>query len=149
MTAEEKDNSSVTFSADTKKEEANGNVAASMEEGIPTAKSNGSSLIQRQTSSRLSAISRKYDVDGDGKLDEAEQAMRDMDKEGRGFLTNDKVYSIFQQQLRMQKQLLLAKRLLIFFAMMLIILAVANIGVAFAAARYVRETLRLQFRFVL
>jgi hypothetical protein len=98
------------------------------------------SLFQRQTSSRLSAVSKKYDVNGDGKLDEAEQAMRDLDKEGRGFLTNDKVYSIFQQQLRLQKQLLLAKRLVIFFAILLVILAVANIGVAFAAARLSKDT---------
>lgn len=83
---------------------------------------------------------KKFNVNGDGKLDEAEQAMRDLDKEGRGFLTNDKVYSIFQQQLRMQKQLFLAKRLAIFFAILLVILAVANIGVAFAAARLSKDT---------
>jgi hypothetical protein len=84
----------------------------------------------------LSAVSKQYDVDGDGKLDKVEQAMRNLDTEGRGYLTNDiKVLTVFQQQLRMQKQLLLAKRLVIFFAMVLVILAIANIGVAFAAAR--------------
>jgi hypothetical protein len=86
--------------------------------------------------SALSAVSKQYDVDGDGKLDKVEQAMRNLDTEGRGYLTNDiKVLTVFQQQLRMQKQLLLAKRLVIFFAMLLVILAIANIGVAFAAAR--------------
>jgi hypothetical protein len=42
----------------------------------------------------LSEVGKMYDVDGDGKLDEAEQAMRDMDKTGRGYLTNDKVYEL-------------------------------------------------------
>lgn len=42
----------------------------------------------------LSDVGKMYDIDGDGKLDEAEQAMRDMDKTGRGYLTNDKVYEL-------------------------------------------------------
>lgn len=42
----------------------------------------------------LSSVGEMYDIDGDGKLDEAEQAMRDLDKTGRGYLTNDKVYEL-------------------------------------------------------
>lgn len=44
--------------------------------------------------STLSDIGKMYDVDGDGVLDEAEQAMRDLDKTGRGHLTNEKVYEL-------------------------------------------------------
>jgi Ca2+-binding EF-hand superfamily protein len=44
--------------------------------------------------SRLSDVGKLYDVNGDGKLDEAEQAMRDMDETGRGYLTNEKVYEL-------------------------------------------------------
>lgn len=108
---------------------------ASIEEGVvPSPK------LDNGVSQRLSAVSKKYDIDGDGKLDETEQAMRDMDKEGLGYLTNDKVYSIFQQQIKMQKQLLIAKRLLIFFAVFLVLLAIANIAVAFTAARLSKDT---------
>lgn len=135
MALEEND-SSVQFSPDTKEESI---PPASIEEGIPQSK-NGSNLVQRQASRALSAVSKKYDVDGDGKLSEAEQAMRNLDTEGRGYLTNDKVLSVFQEQLRMQKQLLLAKRLLILFSVLLVILAVANIAVAFIAARLAKDT---------
>jgi hypothetical protein len=44
------------------------------------------------TSKGLSVTSMMYDVDDDGKLDEDEQAMRDMDTDNRGYLTNEKVY---------------------------------------------------------
>lgn len=58
----------------------------------------GSSFAHRQEStgdeSRLSEVGRLYDVDGDGKLDEAEQAMRDLDVTGRGYLSNSKVYEL-------------------------------------------------------
>ena len=37
------------------------------------------------------AISKMYDLDGDGELDEAEQIMRDCDMAGRGHLSNDEI----------------------------------------------------------
>lgn len=101
----------------------------SVAEGVPAdSSSNGSANRERA----LSKVSKMYDIDGDGQLDEAEKAMRDMDTEGVGHLSNAKVYQIFQQQLAMQKQLLFAKRVIIFFAAFLVLLAVANIGIAFA-----------------
>jgi hypothetical protein len=125
-------------------QESNGASMASVEEGVPAesieSNSNARSTMRQQLSSRLSAISKKYDVDGDGKLDAAEQAMRDMDSQNLGYLTNDKVYTIFQEQLRMQKQLLMAKRIIIFCAVLLIILAAANVGVSFAAANLAKDT---------
>lgn len=108
----------------------------SVEEGIPAAPSSRKAVTNRS----LSKVSRMYDVDGDGKLDAAEQAMRDMDSQNLGYLPNDKVYTIFQEQLRMQKQLLLAKRIIIFCAVFLIILAAANVGVSFAAANLAKDT---------
>lgn len=50
-----------------------------------------------QASMALSSVGKMYDIDGDGKLDEAEQAMRDLDKTGRGYLTNDKVYELMME----------------------------------------------------
>lgn len=121
--------------------EENSSSMNAVEEGIPQGNgTNGTSEVKKQLSSRLSLVSKAYDVDGDGKLDEAEKAMRDMDKDGLGHLSNKQVYSVFQEQLRMQKQLLLAKRVIIFCAVLLVILAVANIGVAFAAAAFAKDT---------
>ncbi len=54
---------------------------------------------------RLSMISKMYDIDGDGKLDKAELAMRNMDTSSRGYLTNDKVYELMQQNFQMQRDL--------------------------------------------
>lgn len=50
------------------------------------------------------------------------------------------VYAVFQEQLQMQKQLLMAKRIIIFCAVLLIILAAANVGVSFAAANLAKDT---------
>jgi hypothetical protein len=58
--------------------------ATNIEEGIPAtsnAETKGAStVVKHQLSSRLSFVSKKYDVEhGDGKLDAAARAMRDMD----------------------------------------------------------------------
>lgn len=121
-------------------DEENGASMTAVEEGIPAANDTNKTSSVKQRSPLLSVISKQYDVDGDGKLNEAEQAMRDMDKENLGHLTNDKVYTVFQEQLRMQKQLLMAKRIIIFCAVLLIILAAANVGVSFAAANLAKDT---------
>ena len=61
---------------------------------------------------KLSTVSKMYDIDGNGELDAAELAMRTMDKSGRGYLTNDKVYKMIQEQLETQKQLFQVKRIM-------------------------------------
>ena len=61
---------------------------------------------------RLSVVSRKYDLDGDGVLDEAEQAMRNLDKSGRGFLKSEEVYDMMNQHLKMQKDMFKMKKVL-------------------------------------
>ena len=59
---------------------------------------------------QLSMISRKYDIDGDGQLDEAELAMRNMDKSGRGHLTNEQVHSIMLNHMDTQRELFKVKK---------------------------------------
>ena len=61
---------------------------------------------------RLSVVSRKYDLDGDGVLDDAEQAMRNLDKSGRGFLKSEEVYDMMNQHLKMQKDMFKMKKVL-------------------------------------
>lgn len=140
MTDDNKD-SSVTFSSEASNKEqqdANENATVvAMEAGVEQSNHNRPTF---NASSRLSFISKAYDIRHEGKLDETEQKMRAMDREGRGYLTNQQVYDILQDQSRTQKALLTAKRLLIFFAVLLCILAAANIGIAFAAARLAKDT---------
>jgi len=45
----------------------------------------------------MSRVSQMYDINGDGELDEAERAMRDLDTTGRGHLTNEKVYELMNE----------------------------------------------------
>ena len=60
---------------------------------------------------RLSAVSKRYDVDGKGYLDNVEQKMRKMDTAGKGHLDNSAIYSIFQELDNSQKKLLGNKRI--------------------------------------
>ena len=61
---------------------------------------------------RLSVVSKMYDIDGDGKLDEAEQAMRNLDKSNRGFLKNAEIYSMMNDHLKMQKDMFKMKKVM-------------------------------------
>lgn len=61
---------------------------------------------------RLSTFSKKYDVKGDGVLDAAEKAMRNMDDSHRGYLTNEKVYMMMQEHLETQNQLFRVRRIM-------------------------------------
>ena len=90
-------------------------VEEGMEEGIvdeAAVPENGASPAS-VSNKRLSAISKKYDIDGDGVLDEAEMRMRMMDGTGRGFLTNDKVYELMQEQIADQKKMFRQKRIIL------------------------------------
>eukprot|EP00584_Thalassiosira_punctigera_P017374 CAMPEP_0172548262 /NCGR_PEP_ID=MMETSP1067-20121228/17600_1 /TAXON_ID=265564 ORGANISM="Thalassiosira punctigera, Strain Tpunct2005C2" /NCGR_SAMPLE_ID=MMETSP1067 /ASSEMBLY_ACC=CAM_ASM_000444 /LENGTH=530 /DNA_ID=CAMNT_0013335461 /DNA_START=44 /DNA_END=1636 /DNA_ORIENTATION=+ len=86
------------------------------------------------TRSRLTTISRAYDLDGDGVLDEAEQAMRDRDVAGRGFLTNDEIYDIVQEQLHAKKNAGYLKKLVAGLICFVVLLAMSNLGTSLAAA---------------
>jgi Ca2+-binding EF-hand superfamily protein len=52
---------------------------------------------EMQNHNRLSRVSKMYDINGDGVLDEAERAMRELDETGRGYLTNEKVYELMSE----------------------------------------------------
>lgn len=107
--------------------------SATMEEGIAVAPGERPPLPPR-----LSTVSKMYDVNGDGELDEAELAskwlrlichvlllfvlvfqntndnsVRNMDQTGRGYLTNDKVYTLMQEQLKMQRSMFQMKKAII------------------------------------
>ena len=90
--------------------------------------------------SKLSVTSKKFDVDGDGKLDEAEQALRDMDTENRGYLTNDKVYKVMVEQMKLQQEVFSLKRLSMVFLVVMVFLSLATLATSFAAATLAKDT---------
>jgi hypothetical protein len=51
----------------------------------------------RQRDNTMSRLSALYDVNGDGVLNEAERALKNMDTSGRGYLTNEKVYGLMEE----------------------------------------------------
>lgn len=89
---------------------------------------------------RLSMVSRQYDVDGDGVLDEAEQAMRNLDKSGRGFLKTDEVYSMMNDHLKMQKDMFKMKKVISGLVAFTVLLAISNLGTSLAAAWLSKDT---------
>lgn len=105
------------------------------EESPPNNKHAGS-----RTDRKLSTVSRMYDIRGDGELDEAELAMRHMDTSGRGYLTNDKVYELMQDHVHTQRKLFQFKKIIIILAVLVVILALSNLGTSFAAAILSKDT---------
>ena len=95
---------------------------------------------RRGLTSMLSVVSRRYDVDGDGMLDEAEQTMRDMDTDDKGYLTNDKVYKIMVEQMKLQQEVFSLKRLSLVFLVIMVFLSLATLGSSFAAATLAKDT---------
>jgi hypothetical protein len=93
-----------------------------------------------KTSSRLTKVSNMYDLDGDGILDETEQAMRDRDLSGRGFLTNQEIYKIVQEQLDQKDDVKMYKRMTIGLVGFVFLLALSNFGTSFATAMLSKET---------
>ena len=103
-------------------------------ESLPIPEKQSSSFAMKKRKKRLTTISRKYDLDGDGILDDAEQAMRDRDVANRGFLTNDEIYTIVQEQLRAKKSAGHMKKLIAGLICFVVLLAVSNLGTSLAAA---------------
>ena len=68
-----------------------------------------------------------------GYLDENEQKLREMDTSNRGFLTNDKVYALLEEQVKLQKTLVTQRKLLVGLCAFAVILALANMGTAVSA----------------
>ena len=118
-------------SADTFNEKA-------LEEGVvPPASSNG--LVNRGGQTRSSIVSKQYDLDGDGKLDDIEKVMRTMDESNRGHLKNEKVYKILQEQLQAKQDLFNMKRFVMALTAFTVILVISNLGTAWAAATLAKD----------
>jgi hypothetical protein len=93
-----------------------------------------------QQKNMLSRVSAMYDINGDGELDEAERAMRNLDDTGRGYLTNEKVYQLMNDHLKIQKDLFRFKKVVIGLAVFVVLLTLSNLGTSFAAAYLAKDT---------
>ncbi|KAL3826637.1 hypothetical protein ACHAXA_009078 [Cyclostephanos tholiformis] len=95
---------------------------------------------ETMTVRRLSFFSKQFDVNGDGVLDDAEMAMRNMATSGRGYLTNEQVYKMMQEQIKTHKQLFRTRRIMFVLLTLVFILALSNLGTSFAAASLAKDT---------
>jgi hypothetical protein len=59
--------------------------------------------------------------------------MREMDGENRGYLTNDRVYKIMQEQMKLQQDVFGLKRMSLVLLFVILLLSLATLGTSFAA----------------
>jgi hypothetical protein len=117
-----------------------------------------SPLVSSRTSDQhhrqLSTISKKFDMDGKGYLDDTEQALRRLDSQNIGHLDVHKVYDLMKGlqtaqhsnaelmetlQKESRRNGSLRRGIIALFAFTLL-LTLANIGTSFAAARLAKDT---------
>eukprot|EP00579_Thalassiosira_antarctica_P009342 CAMPEP_0201912458 /NCGR_PEP_ID=MMETSP0903-20130614/3123_1 /ASSEMBLY_ACC=CAM_ASM_000552 /TAXON_ID=420261 /ORGANISM="Thalassiosira antarctica, Strain CCMP982" /LENGTH=627 /DNA_ID=CAMNT_0048447423 /DNA_START=30 /DNA_END=1910 /DNA_ORIENTATION=+ len=98
-----------------------------------------SSTPSNKKAPKLAAISKMYDLDGDGELDEAEQIIRDCDVTGRGHLSNDEIKTIVKTHLSAEEDVHLYKRVARGLVCLVAILALSNFGSSWASAILAKE----------
>ena len=69
-----------------------------------------SELRQCKERASLSQSAKAWDLDGDGELDDAELALREMDASHRGTLTKDQMYKLMSDNLQTQRELFKVKK---------------------------------------
>lgn len=89
----------------------------------------------------LSKSSRAWDLDGDGQLDDAELALKAMDKERTGDLSKEQLYGLMTDNLNTQRELFKMKKVVMALAGITCILALSNLGTSFAAAILSKDTM--------
>ena len=89
---------------------------------------------------RLSVISKQYDMGGKGFLNETEQQLRNLDTSNRGHLSNEEVYELMQQHIDGQRKLFQMKKLLAGVTVFAVLLALTTLATSFAAATLAKDT---------
>jgi len=88
----------------------------------------------------LSVVSKQYDHNSKGYLDETEQRMRELDRSGKGHLSNAVVYDLMKDSMEVQKKMVTQRWLLIGLTCFSVILALSNMATGFAAASLAKDT---------
>jgi hypothetical protein len=91
-------------------------------------------------SHQLSTVSRNYDLGNKGFLTDTEQQMRGMDSDNVGHLDNAKVSAIVAETLLLRDKNNRMKMWIGILGVFVIILALSNLGTAFAAAWLAKDT---------
>ncbi len=91
-----------------------------VEAAVPAATTSGdtdlrlrSSLTAAKANPSLSKSAKAWDLDGDGQLDEAELALKNMDSGGKGQLTKDDMYKLMNDNLNTKRDLFKMKKFVI------------------------------------
>ena len=79
--------------------------------GVEEATPVGKSAAARSAS--LSASAKQWDLDGDGELDDAEMALRNLDKSHKGTLSKEQMYELMTANLQTQRELFKVKKVVI------------------------------------
>lgn len=82
----------------------------------------------------------QFDLDGDGKLDEAELAMMRYDVDGDGNLTSTEIHAIIKDLLRDQSSISAMRKIIAGLTFFVFILSLSNLGTSIASALLVKET---------
>jgi len=96
--------------------------------------SSGDGSKAKKRKNRLTKISALYDLDGDGCLDEVEQAMRDRDIDNDGDLSPEEIYELVKDQLAIRKRRGQARLLVAGLLCFVFLLAASSLGTSWAAA---------------
>lgn len=82
----------------------------------------------------------RWDLNGKGRLDEIEMAMRERDVDGDGTLSKREVKSIIEDQLRDQSEYRLYCKMACYLMGLVLLLAVSNLGTSLAAVVLAKDT---------
>lgn len=88
----------------------------------------------------LSKSTRAWDLDGDGKLDDAELALKNLDQSHKGTLSKEQMYGLMKENLKTQHELFKMKKVVIGLSIVTFILSLSNLGTSFAAAILSKDT---------
>lgn len=93
------------------------------------------------TKSALTQSSRAWDLDGDGKLDEAELALKAMDVNKTGEIAKPDLHKLMAENLNTQRELHKMKKVVFGLVGITCVLAIANMGTSIAAAVLSKDTM--------
>jgi hypothetical protein len=83
--------------------------------------------------------SKMWDLDGDGVLDDAELALKNM-AAGNADIDKQEIYKLMQEHISVQRSLWKFKQIAAAFFVLIVILGIANVGTSFAAAIIAKDT---------
>jgi hypothetical protein len=122
--------------------------AAVDNEEPPYRKKSSQELRAAKARQSLSASAKQWDLDGDGELDDAEMALRNLDRSHKGTLSKEQMYELMADNLQTQRQLFKVKKVVIGLVAFTCVLALCNLGTSFAAAFLAKDTTTANGKFV-